>query len=213
MGGKEKRWSLETLRQAAGDKQVQPKRRVVDSAAWARLEPAEKTQSLSDFLRAVATPAAAGAELEYLFDWPLPVHCPEMLSDLKILSYFSQDLFQRTPEGSLYRDSWPSLFVGPPGSACSLHIDANSTHFWMALFGEGTKEWVLFPADQTPLLHPRWPPLGAAARDAVFEVDPFALWQEQVARFPSLAMATPHRVVLEPGDVLFVPSGWASPGR
>ena len=181
-----------------------------------------------------------------MFDWPLPVHSPELLKDLTILRfllratnasqiglynkgrlmsqlsgnrvslshidwsrYFSGDLFQRTPHGSLYRDSWPSLFVGPPGSACSLHIDANATHFWMALFGEGTKEWLLFPPDQTHLLHPFWPPFGATTRDPIFHIDPFAPWADQLRKYPSLAGTTPYRVVLKPGDVLFVPCGWA----
>ena len=126
---------------------------------------------------------------EYLFDFPLPVHKPELLHGLKIPRYFCQDFFQRAPEGSLYRDSWPSLFIGPPGSACSLHIDANHTHFWMALFGEGMKEWILFPPEDTASLHPHWPPLGAATRDAVFDVAPFDEWSSQHQRFPSIAGA------------------------
>ena len=39
VGGADKRWSLEFLKEVAGKKPVQPKRRVDDSAAWARLEP------------------------------------------------------------------------------------------------------------------------------------------------------------------------------
>jgi hypothetical protein len=68
---------------------------------------------------------------------------------------------------------------------------------------------VLFPPEQTHALHPFWPPFGATTRDPIFEIDPFAKsWAAQVQIFPSLAETTPYRVVLQPGDVLFVPCGW-----
>eukprot|EP01043_Picozoa_sp_COSAG02_P114807 COSAG02_NODE_51130_length_316_cov_0.705069_1_plen_78_part_01 len=56
-----------------------------------------------------------------------------------------------------YRDSWPSLFIGPPGTASALHIDSNATHFWMALFSGQTC---------TPCSALRFAPFRA-----VFEID------------------------------------------
>ena len=41
---------------------------------------------------------------------------------------------QRTEEGSLYREAWPSLFLGPKGSRCALHVDTCGLHFWMLVF-------------------------------------------------------------------------------
>lgn len=35
---------------------------------------------------------------------------------------------------SMYRDSWPSLFISPPGMVSNLHIDTFGSHFWMSLF-------------------------------------------------------------------------------
>jgi histone arginine demethylase JMJD6 len=34
----------------------------------------------------------------------------------------------------MYRDSWPSLFVGPASARGAMHIDAFGSNFWMALF-------------------------------------------------------------------------------
>lgn len=76
----------------------------------------------------------------YLFDWPLPVNCPELVKDLKIPKYFANDFLQRTPSGSLYRESWPSLFMAPAGITSELHVDAFGSNFWMALF-EGQKRY------------------------------------------------------------------------
>ena len=74
------------------------------------------------------------AELRYLFDWSLPLHCPELAKQLTIPRYYAGDYLQRTPPGSLYRDSWPSLFLSPAGVTSELHVDAFGSNFWMALF-------------------------------------------------------------------------------
>ena len=76
----------------------------------------------------------------YLFDWSLPLHCPELMAELSIPDYFKSNLLQQTPDGSLYRKSWPSLFIAPAGIASGLHVDAFSSNFWMALF-QGKKRY------------------------------------------------------------------------
>ena len=80
-------------------------------------------------------------DLRYLFDWSLPLNCPELASELSMPKYFANDFLQRTPEGSLYCDSWSSLFIAPAGITSELHVDAFGSNFWMALF-EGRKRWV-----------------------------------------------------------------------
>lgn len=60
------------------------------------------------------------------------------MEELTIPEYVSDDLLRRTPPGSLYRDSWPSLFIAPPNIVSELHVDAFASNFWMALF-EGKK--------------------------------------------------------------------------
>ena len=79
-------------------------------------------------------------DLSYLFDWSLLVNCPDLAKELKIPKYFANDFLQRTPSGSLYRDSWPSLFIAPAGITSELHVDAFGSNFWMALF-EGQKRY------------------------------------------------------------------------
>ena len=52
--------------------------------------------------------------------------------------YVVGDLLQRVNVGSLYRDTWPSLFIAPAGLKSELHVDTFASNFWMALL-EGKK--------------------------------------------------------------------------
>ena len=80
---------------------------------------------------------AAGASLpdeQYLFDWSIPQHCPSLLDEFVVPSPFSGDLLQHTPPGSLLREAWPSLFIGPRGSRCGVHVDAYGAWSSLATF-------------------------------------------------------------------------------
>lgn len=61
------------------------------------------------------------------------------LSERSDISFLG-DFLLRTEEGSLYKDSWPSLFVAPGGITSELHVDAFGSNFWMALF-QGKKRY------------------------------------------------------------------------
>ena len=74
------------------------------------------------------------SDLQYLFDWSLPINCPDLVKELRIPKYFANDYLQGTLVGSLYQDSWPSLFIAPAGITSELHVDAFGSNFWMALF-------------------------------------------------------------------------------
>ena len=54
------------------------------------------------------------------------------------------DFLQESKSGSLYQDSWPSLFIAPGGLKSELHIDTFGSNFWMALF-EGRKRYEFQP--------------------------------------------------------------------
>lgn len=57
---------------------------------------------------------------------------------IQLQLFISDDFLQRTAPGTLYKDSWPSLFIAPAGLISELHVDAFGSNFWMALF-EGKK--------------------------------------------------------------------------
>ena len=115
--------------QVVGDKKAPLKRTVKESTEWAKLEPAcnMKVSDFIDSLESLEEPL-------YLFDWGLPTHAPELAKELVIPKYFAGDFLQRTAPDSLYKDSWPSLFIAPEGLHSDLHVDAFGSNFWMALF-------------------------------------------------------------------------------
>jgi len=189
-------WSLDYVSERLGHRSLQLKSVVPDSAEWARLEAEALPVSVSKFVQDVQADAGGG---RYLHDWSLPLGAPEMLEGFKVPEVFSDDLLRDNEEGTLYRDSWPSLFVSGPDAFSPLHVDTAGLNFWMALFS-GRKRWILFGKDQAPLLGPQY--VGTTL-DPVFEAEPLKEgWDKNRDDF---CRAVAFETVLEPGDVLFVP--------
>ncbi|EQC41973.1 hypothetical protein SDRG_00822 [Saprolegnia diclina VS20] len=188
-----KMWSLASLgaNAAVASKPMPTKRYVHDSVQWARLEDGP-TMPLGAFVDGLEK-----SDL-YVHDHSVPLHLPELVEDVAIPAIFAHDYLQRLPEGALYRETWPSLFVGPKNTASQLHIDSFGSNFWMALL-DGRKQWILVDPRDMHLLRPRRYP---GLHDVVFDValpttaddDPF--WY-----------ARREECVLEAGDLLFVPTG------
>ncbi|MDJ0627012.1 MAG: cupin-like domain-containing protein [Rhodobacter sp.] len=83
------------------------------------------------------------------------------------------------------------ILLSPPGAVSRLHVDSHHTITLLAQL-RGTKEAYLFaPEDAEAVYH-----------GAVDPADP------DHSRFPDLKMATCHRCVMTPGDMLFLPPDW-----
>ena len=195
-------WTLAHLRRTIGDKRPALRRRDAESIAWAGLEPTtpQAQTTVAEFIDTLDA-LAAEAEPPYLFDLSLPQHCADALlrGGFRVPRYFANDLLQRLEPGSLYRDAWPSLFVGPAGSRCSVHVDTFGSHFWMLLF-EGEKRWTIFPPDAAPLLRPSY----AHGHDPIFGADVHGA----AADDDELLRRAPRwEGVLKAGECLFVPAG------
>jgi hypothetical protein len=89
--------------------------------------------------------------------------------------------------------------LGSTGNVTPLHFDGTN-NLLAQVFGH--KSLKLFPPDQTKHLYP----MPAFAKFGhLSEVD---LDQPDLHRFPLLERAKPIEVILEPGDVLFLPAFW-----
>ena len=194
VGGDLKPWGLAELATRLGDHVVPLKEPSKGSMQWASLENAG-TMKAAEFVRMVQQ----GSTSRYLFDYSLPANRPDLAAELSVPKYFAQDMLQATPEGSLYRDGWPSLFVAPQGALSELHVDSFGSHFMMALL-EGTKRWKFYSPNNIPYLYPSY----ARSPDPSFEVD---LSQACDESHPLMRLASPMECILEAGEVLFVPAG------
>lgn len=95
--------------------------------------------------------------------------------------------------------NYEMFFGGPDARFPYLHYDYFHVHTWVTQL-HGSKTFVLFPPADAACLYPR-------------DDEP---WQSQVAdieapdlaRFPRFAEARAHRVTLQRGDTLFMPTGW-----
>ena len=212
----------ESIKEDIGKIPVEMKQEVSQSTHWARLEDVLllKPQTLDEFIDLMQTHSKSKRHLKdwkpmnrYIHDWSIPLFCPHsnLLANYRIPKYFSGDYLQKCNPGSLYRETWPSLFVGPSGTRSALHIDGFFSNFWMALF-EGRKRWVFFTPDDLPLLYPDY--IWSETMDPVFEVDlrtpsmsKDECKEKHMKNFPLFQFAQPFECVLEPGEILFVPAG------
>jgi Cupin-like domain len=93
------------------------------------------------------------------------------------------------------------FYMGAAGAGFPVvHYDGMHTHAYiMEIYGR--KEFWVCPPDQGQYLYPR---SGVESnKSQIPDVD-----HVDLDRFPLFAKATPTRFVLEPGETLFVPSGW-----
>eukprot|EP00668_Euglena_longa_P046005 GGOE01061688.1.p1 GENE.GGOE01061688.1~~GGOE01061688.1.p1 ORF type:complete len:446 (-),score=58.72 GGOE01061688.1:36-1259(-) len=97
--------------------------------------------------------------------------------------------------------SRPTLWIGSPGSNTQCHYDT----YGFNLVGQvhGSKKWWLYPPSATPSLYPtRIPYEESSVYSQVFVPSP------DLDKFPLFQAAECHFVVLQPGDVLYIPKHW-----
>jgi len=157
---------------------------------WANLVEGEVV-TLTEFLSFNASQTNGS----FIFDWPLPINCPQVMDDFTMPKYFANDFLQIVEYEDL-RDSWPSLFIAHKGTHSGLHIDAFGSHFWMLMLS-GHKHWRFVDREEAPLLYPN------------YDSDNFFadIYKPNYEKFPLLRFATVYETILEAGDLLFVPAG------
>ena len=123
---------------------------------------------------------------------PLPEYFqPNWLPDHFLVSYVRQ---------VLNRGSAIELYIGGKGGAFPvLHYDGAGTHaFLMQIYGR--KQFIIYPPDQEQFLYPSPEKLNLSTVNDLEIPD--------LGRFPLFAHAEPSKFILEPGELLFIPSHW-----
>lgn len=116
------------------------------------------------------------------------------------------DLFSLLPNDIRPDHRW--LIIGPHRSGSIFHIDPNQTHAWNACI-KGRKKWIFYP--------PSVPPPGIyVTSDGADVTVPLStgewllsFWKYHLQnRSSSPSASAPLEVIVEPGELIFVPHGW-----
>ncbi|XP_074603526.1 HSPB1-associated protein 1-like isoform X2 [Brevipalpus obovatus] len=94
-----------------------------------------------------------------------------------------------------------TLWIGTKKASTPCHFDTYAYNLVVQI--RGKKKWTLFPPQDTPNLYPTRIPYEESSvfSEVNFEgINP--------VKFPLVSRTTPYIVILEPGDVLYVPSHW-----
>jgi histone arginine demethylase JMJD6 len=178
-------WTFDYFRTRYGDTPV-----TVYRLDGAKYQPdGIRQMKLADFIGEVSQHDFSTFPCYVRDDWRLFRAHPELLGDYAVPEYFF-DWFSLVP--SFMRLVYPRIFIGPRGAVTPLHLDIWGTHAWLGQL-VGRKRWILFPPDQRELLYDC----------AVSVLNP------DLERFPRFAQTAPVECTIGPGDLVFVPGGWA----
>ena len=113
-------------------------------------------------------------------------HVPELCND-----------FQTPTIMDGFIDSYPFMFFGGEGAVVNLHYDIDMSNVFLNQF-HGRKRVMLFSPEQSPYLYHQ--PFTVKSTVDILKPD--------YQRFPALKKLRGYEVMLEPGETLFMPSGY-----
>ncbi|MHC5933203.1 cupin-like domain-containing protein [Nostoc sp.] len=149
----------------------------------------DEVMSIADYIDYIT--AGNSERRLYLANWFISSH-PNLLEDYKEPIYFPNWLL-RLPRKVLrkYELDNPELFIGHKDTSVGLHKDPNNGSAWLGMI-RGRKQIVLFTPDQQEFLYD--------GKVDVFNLD--------LEKFPLYANTNPVEVMLEPGELLYIPLNW-----
>ena len=121
-----------------------------------------------------------------IFLWNIFKHAPEMVNDFELPNIMD----------GFFKD-FPFMFFGGQGSVTPMHYDIDMSHVFLNQL-HGRKRVVLFSPEQSKNLYHH--PYTVASYVDINQPD--------YKKFPALAKVTGHEVILNPGDTIFIPSGF-----
>jgi hypothetical protein len=191
-----RRWTFDTFAGDLGNKIVHLEEgelfECTDISSDGDIISARRTEThLNEFCRELQR-NSDDPTIRYLTEWPIFEHIPELVGDA---DFTSLDLLSREL-------TFPTrLFMGAKGSITPLHYD-DTPSLTAQICGQ--KRWTLFSPDQSESLYA----FGGSSRLAHFSRANTTLKMQDRTSFPLLQRARSTEIVLEEGDLLYVPSMW-----
>ncbi|NEQ68256.1 MAG: cupin-like domain-containing protein [Symploca sp. SIO2D2] len=187
-------WSPNYFKENFGDIKVIVQIREVDKAC----EPSyflekgqEEEMTIREYLKEVESNPEVGV-IRYIVEMPITDVIPITKTQIKPLDYYSEAI-RRLADRKIF------FWMGHTGCCTVIHYDA-LPNFNIQIWGR--KKWVIFPKDQQDLLYtPSYLSLNYFS--------PINYENPDYEKYPKYKEATPIEFVLEPGETLYLPSGWA----
>lgn len=152
-----------------------------------------REMALCDIIDSFDRSGEGEGELNYIMFSPVLKTIPELRDDLDLSTV------RRFAGLADDRRVWVKLFFGPAGTRTSLHMAPQSNLFFQV---HGEKRWVMFPPEQSPLVHPnRILPTGLPYFFSNYGYSDTA----GSRRFPLTAHLEGWDIHLKSGDALWVP--------
>ncbi|MBJ6145968.1 cupin-like domain-containing protein [Hymenobacter sp. BT559] len=160
-----------------------------------------QTYSMAEVTDLILTSSPANPA-PYPFNLNIEEFFPELLADLQPEIVFGKSdrvKHPLLPKLMLRGTQVYELFLGGNGACFPyLHVDALYLHTQITQL-YGSKEFILFPPNQTPYLYPR------PDNEKVSQVD---IFNPDYEKFPLFKHATPVRVMVEEGETILFPTKW-----
>ncbi|KAJ9469179.1 F-box protein [Diplonema papillatum] len=136
----------------------------------------------------------------YIFDNKFEQRAEDLLDDFSIPPFFAgQDLFDEMTQED--RPDYKWLLIGPLGSGAPFHTDPHKTHAWN-MVTEGRKRIAMYPPSVVP------PGVDRKLIHSEYYAAPDTL-EWFIDYYPRLPVDDlPMEAIVEPGELLFIPSGW-----
>lgn len=176
------KWNYEYFKEIAGDKKVNVYGSEIESIDRVASKPIGET-TFSDYLDLISSKATE----HRLFLFNLLSIKPEMKNDIQ---------YKDVTKGKILK--WlPFMFFGGKGSITRNHIDIDMSHVFITQF-QGIKRIWLFPWEQSDLMYKL--PYNFHSLINLQEAD--------YEKFPALKYLNGYEAVINPGETLYIPSGW-----
>ena len=182
------KWNWDYFKQLVGDKRV-PLYNNVKSDAYTPINTADDYKTFGEYIDMIkAGPAAWRIFLFNIFD-----HAPQLINDFTWPEHLMKGFIKK----------YPMLFTGGAGSITHLHFDIDLSHILHTQFA-GRKRVLMFPyTEQHKLYRKPFEVLSLADFSKYYENG-----NPDYEKFPALKHAQGLDFILEPGDTLFMPSGY-----
>lgn len=183
------KWNWDYFKQLVGEKRV-PLYNNVKSDAYTPINTADDYKTFGEYIDMIRSgPAAWRIFLFNIFD-----HAPQLIKDFTWPEHLMKG----------YVKKYPMLFTGGEGAITHMHFDIDISHIIHSQFA-GRKRVLLFPHSEKDKLYRKpFEVLSLADFSRYYEAGSKVDYE----KFPALKLAEGYDVILEPGDTLFMPSGY-----